>query len=417
MWIMATKKKAMGKSNQAPQTELVDPKTIKPHPKRHLVPTISTDQYEVIKADVKANGFRKPSVVNQKGQIVDGHTRKQIAEELEVPFLIERRDLTPSEEMQHLVLDNLCRRHLTESQRAAMLTDPSTSEEVMAPFREAANERMKQGAAKGRVAKKKVTKGKGEAMLPQPKKKRAPQVRDQVAKLAGVSGRTVSDAKAAWEKAPERMKAVIKGESKQTVASVINEIRKAEKATEAEKAIKNGNVEFEKLFTLKIHDVWTFKDLDPGFGKAHPGNIPASLVANLIHYFTKPGDLVVDPMAGGGVTGDVCRALGRECVMADLQPDPSQQTPSSAAHPGPSPPDRYIDQNDPRVPKRIFLRLAKEDAFPSTKVGKKILAKWSDVEAALVARRRKPRSRVEPQATDGLDQIRRDMGLVPRGGR
>ena len=100
------------------------------------------------------------------------------------------------------------------------------------------------------------------------------------------------------------------------------------------------------------------------------------------------------------------------------QSDPSPQTPPWPAEPpGSGSPDRYIDQNDPRVPKRIFLRLAKEDAFPSTKVGKKILAKWSDVEAALVARRRKPRSRVEPQATDDLDQIRRDMGLVPRGGR
>lgn len=314
--------------SQAASRERVDPKTIKPHPKRHLVPTVSPEQYEIIKADVKANGFRKPSLVNQKGQVVDGHTRKQIAEELGIDLLIERRDLTPSEEMQHLVLDNLCRRHLTDSQRAAMLTDPSMSEEVMAPFKAAAKGQIKEGASKGGAAtakakaeSKKVGKvSKAEATLPQAKKKRAPQVRDQVAKLAGVSGRMVSDAKAAWAKAPEKMKAVIKGETKETVASITNEIRKAEKATEADKAIKNGNVEFEKLFTLRIHDVWAFKDLDPGFGKKHPGNIPASLVANLLHYFTKPGDLVVDPMAGGGVTGDVCRALGRECVMADLHP-------------------------------------------------------------------------------------------------
>ncbi|MBI3201614.1 MAG: hypothetical protein HYZ29_08735 [Myxococcales bacterium] len=100
------------------------------------------------------------------------------------------------------------------------------------------------------------------------------------------------------------------------------------------------------------------------------------------------------------------------------QPDTGSQTPpSSADPPGSGPPDGYVDQNDSRIPKRIYLRLARENAFPSSKVGKKILAKWSDVEAALVARRRKPRSRIEPQATDDLDQIRRDMGLVPRGGR
>lgn len=100
------------------------------------------------------------------------------------------------------------------------------------------------------------------------------------------------------------------------------------------------------------------------------------------------------------------------------QPDiATQAPPSSAAHPGSGPPDGYIDQNDGRVPKAIYLRLSREGAFPTTKVGKKVLAKWSDVESALIARRRKPRSRIEPQATDDLDQIRRDMGLVPRGGR
>ena len=112
-----------------PKTELVDPTTIKDHPQRHLVPTVSPEQYEVIKADVKANGFRTASIVNQRGETVDGHTRKRIAVELETELLIERRDLTRSEEMQHLVLNNLSRRHLTLARwgdvRAALLPAPT----------------------------------------------------------------------------------------------------------------------------------------------------------------------------------------------------------------------------------------------------------------------------------------------------
>ncbi len=33
---------------------------------------------------------------------------------------------------------------------------------------------------------------------------------------------------------------------------------------------------------------------------------------NLIHKYTKPGDIVLDPMAGSGTTVDVCREEGRK---------------------------------------------------------------------------------------------------------
>jgi len=37
-----------------------------------------------------------------------------------------------------------------------------------------------------------------------------------------------------------------------------------------------------------------------------------------IDHFTKPGDLVVDPMVGGGTTGVACQLLGRRFVGMDL---------------------------------------------------------------------------------------------------
>jgi len=68
------------------------------------------------------------------------------------------------------------------------------------------------------------------------------------------------------------------------------------------------------------YDVWNFPDLDDRFGRPCPGNIPAGLVFNLLYFFTSRGSLVVDPTAGGGVVGDVCNAMGRKCLMYDLEP-------------------------------------------------------------------------------------------------
>ncbi len=67
------------------------------------------------------------------------------------------------------------------------------------------------------------------------------------------------------------------------------------------------------------YDVWPFR-ADPAFGIPHPGSIPAAIVAHALHYYTAAGDLVVDPMAGGGTTLDVCRAMGRRCLAYDLHP-------------------------------------------------------------------------------------------------
>ncbi|QDV35048.1 DNA methyltransferase [Tautonia plasticadhaerens] len=67
------------------------------------------------------------------------------------------------------------------------------------------------------------------------------------------------------------------------------------------------------------YDVWAFRR-DPSYGVPHPGSIPAGIVAHALHYFTGPGTLVVDPMAGGGTTVDVCEAMGRRCLAYDLDP-------------------------------------------------------------------------------------------------
>lgn len=71
---------------------------------------------------------------------------------------------------------------------------------------------------------------------------------------------------------------------------------------------------------LRVYNVWNFAFRDPSLGEEWAGNIPGQIAMNVLHYYTKEGDLVVDPMAGGGSTVDVCKKLNRRCLAYDIEP-------------------------------------------------------------------------------------------------
>ena len=76
---------------------------------------------------------------------------------------------------------------------------------------------------------------------------------------------------------------------------------------------------FSADFRPTPYDVWAFRQ-DRAFGVTHPGMIPAAIVAHVLYYYTRPEAFVVDPMAGGGSSLDVCRSMGRRCLAYDIQP-------------------------------------------------------------------------------------------------
>jgi len=76
---------------------------------------------------------------------------------------------------------------------------------------------------------------------------------------------------------------------------------------------------FSANFRPTPYDIWSFRH-NRAFGMPHPGSIPAGIVAHTLYYFTAPDALVVDPMAGGGTTLDVCESMGRRCLAYDLHP-------------------------------------------------------------------------------------------------
>jgi len=88
---------------------------------------------------------------------------------------------------------------------------------------------------------------------------------------------------------------------------------------------KTDQEKFKELgWGLRTWDQWNFNECDERFGDDWPGRIPARLVAHTLFYFTKPGDLVLDPMAGGGVVSDVCLLFERKCQSFDIATRPSK---------------------------------------------------------------------------------------------
>jgi len=76
------------------------------------------------------------------------------------------------------------------------------------------------------------------------------------------------------------------------------------------------STEFE--FEPKVYNIWNFAGRNPNFGIEYPGNIPGKIALNIIYYYTQKGNLIVDPMAGGGSTIDACKFLNRQCLAYDI---------------------------------------------------------------------------------------------------
>lgn len=73
--------------------------------------------------------------------------------------------------------------------------------------------------------------------------------------------------------------------------------------------------------SLQLYDVWSFGGCDERYGvSGYPGRIPGQIVENVLYYYTQPGAIVLDPMAGGGTVIDVCKAMGRRYLAYDIEP-------------------------------------------------------------------------------------------------
>lgn len=85
----------------------------------------------------------------------------------------------------------------------------------------------------------------------------------------------------------------------------------------------NPEAENEKP-VMESTTLWDFPT--QSYGKTKKGDskfqgvTPAFIVYNMLHRYTEPGDLVLDPMCGSGTTIDVCNEEGREVIGYDISP-------------------------------------------------------------------------------------------------
>ncbi len=73
--------------------------------------------------------------------------------------------------------------------------------------------------------------------------------------------------------------------------------------------------------------------------------------------------------------------------------------------------DALVDQNNPRVPKKWFMRAAKAGRFPCSKEGREYIARWGDVRAALALENMTPKVR----KAGPRDNLREVLGLKKKG--
>jgi len=83
-----------------------------------LLPSLSDDEYNNLKEDIKLRGVQVPVELDESGNILDGHHREMICRELGIDYpTIVRVGLSEEEKIQHVLSLNLNRRHLGKDQR------------------------------------------------------------------------------------------------------------------------------------------------------------------------------------------------------------------------------------------------------------------------------------------------------------
>jgi hypothetical protein len=99
-------------------------KQLRDEAKYRLLPPLDAETYAGLRANIAVNGVQVPVVKDERGYILDGFARAQIAEELgyECPS-VTVRGLTEQEKRSQVRALNLARRHLDHHARAQVIAD------------------------------------------------------------------------------------------------------------------------------------------------------------------------------------------------------------------------------------------------------------------------------------------------------
>ena len=154
-----------------------------------LCPPLRDAEREVLEGSILANGCETPLIVwKGKGIIVDGHNRYRICQEHQIPFsYIETEFESVADAQKWIIRNQLARRNVPDYVRC----------ELVLPFEE---------ELKAQAKKRQIRKPQQSVKENFPEQKVGSQSRDELGKLAGVSGKTMMKAKKIAQDADEETK-------------------------------------------------------------------------------------------------------------------------------------------------------------------------------------------------------------------
>jgi hypothetical protein len=260
---------------------------------------------------VRVHGILEPIVISSERRVLSGHRRLAAARALGLQ-IVPVRVLEVPDEVQAIV-------HFNRQRRKTCQQIARECEVLLPGLKRAADARREEGRRRGAQNQRDGRKS------PRGPKRR---VLDDLAQIIDIARETlrrlllVVDAVDAGSLPADLLRRIDRGQ-----VSINQAFRLIGKAAAA-----HGNVEVQ--WPICPFDVWEIKRrspieirnwtqtdelLDRRFRRC-----PEDVFANLLHYFTEPGDLVVDPMAGTGAIGRVAKAMKRRTILSDLSPQSSE---------------------------------------------------------------------------------------------
>ncbi len=256
-----------------------------------------------LEASIRVDGVLVPLVVAPRddrglSEVISGNRRLACARRLGISNLaceIKAFADEPEKQRAMLVYNRQRRKRFSQLMREADLLE--AVEQPKAAERRAANLRQNQNRPDRRNS-----------------DNRQGRADETIAQLIGLGGKDLyRQARSIW-------KAVLAGDTRAQSSLIL--LDREEKTIHAAYKDLRRRDRFSANFKPTPYDVWSFRH-DRAFGIPHPGAIPPAIVAHTLYYYTNPGGIVVDPMAGGGTTIDVCASMGRRCLAYDIEPSRS----------------------------------------------------------------------------------------------
>ncbi|NQU21798.1 MAG: ParB N-terminal domain-containing protein [Candidatus Nealsonbacteria bacterium] len=113
----------MAKRSNQPASKTKQTPSNGKRPKYQLLPPPSPQEYAALKANIESRGIQVPVEHDENGDVLDGHSRTQIAEELGITKYPVRviEGLTEEQKRHHILAGNLNRRHLSRKQKRELV--------------------------------------------------------------------------------------------------------------------------------------------------------------------------------------------------------------------------------------------------------------------------------------------------------